>query len=300
MSVPQITIALPSYEGLSTIPLTVGSLLAQDFGDFELVIFDDHSGPECREGLRELAALDSRIQLVLNPERFGAWGNFAHALYSVHQSRYFMWASQDDFWSPNWLSVLRSKLEDGPFGAAFGQVVIVDELGREVVTQLSNRRIFRYMMSDQKFVRTWRFALQPEYIGKGNAMYSLFRTDLLRGLGLFPQGGNIPLPYDFDIVRSFLQRHTIACSPEATFYKRVHSASNGQKAPEMLASGPASLFRYIEPALPRSLRQVVRNDRYWVDRYLTSVPRVGPVERLFLEAKLIRTVSRGVRDRLVN
>lgn len=296
----QVVIALPSYEGLSTISLTVESLLAQDFGDFELVIFDDRSGPECRERLHELAALDNRIRLILNQERLGGWGNFANALYSVVPRRYFMWASQDDFWSPNWLSALLSKLQNGPWGAAFGRVVVVDELGREVETQLSNQRTFRYMMSHRQSIRTWRYALQPEYFGKGNAMYSLFRTDLLRGLGLFPCNSSIPLPYDFDIVRTFLQRHAIACSPEATFYKRVHSASFGQKAPEALASGPTSILRRVEPALPRSLRQIVRTDRYWVDRYLSSVPRVGPVERFFLEAKLVRTVSRGVRDRLMN
>lgn len=298
--IPQVFIALPSYEGISTISSTVESILAQDFGDFELVIFDDSSGPECNERLRELTALDSRIRLVLNPVRLGAWQNFANALRSATPRRYFMWASQDDLWSPNWLSVLRSKLEDGPWGAAFGRVIVVDEMGQEVKTQLSNQRTFRYMMSRQRYIRIWRYALQPEYFGKGNAMYSLFRTDLLSGLGLFPNSKSIPLPYDFDIVRNFLHQHSIACSPEATFYKRVHSSSYGQHAPEILASGPASLFRRVEPALPRSLQRLVQADRYWVDRYLTSVPRVGPIERFCLEAKLIRTVSRGVKDRLVH
>lgn len=291
---------MPSYEGLATIHVAVESLLAQDFGDFELNIFDDRSGPECLEGLHELAARDSRIRLVVNPVRLGAWRNFAHALHSVEPRRYFMWASQDDCWSPNWLSALRVKMENESSGAAFGRVVVIDQQGQEVGGQLSNQRAFRFMTSRHQFLRSWRFALQPEYFGKGNAMYALFRTELLKGLGLFSKGGSIPLPYDYDIVRSFLQRHAIACAPQAVFFKRVHLASNGQRVPEDVPAGRTSLFRHLEPGLPRSLRELVRSERFWVDRYLNSDPPVQPAERIFLEAKLVRILTRAVVDRLKN
>ena len=283
---------------MATLSVAVESLLAQDFGDFELVIFDDCSDHATREALRALAAADPRIRLVLNEIRLGPWENFAHALKAVEPRRYFMWASQDDYWSPNWLSTHVARLETERFGAAFGRVIIVDEANQEIGTNLSNQRAFPYMQSRSPCDRRWRYALQPEYFGKGNAMYSLFRTDLLRSLHLFPTSAPIPLPYDFDIVRRFLARYPIACSPEATFYKRVHKASNGQNKPDVLPVGPISVFHHLEPVLPGSLKKLVRDDCFWVDRYLLAEPRVGPMERVLLEAKLLRTLCRGIKDRV--
>ncbi len=66
---PVVTIALPVYNGASTLKLTVNSILRQSFQNWELIILDDGSTDNSLELMRSFN--DPRIRLVEGEENIG-------------------------------------------------------------------------------------------------------------------------------------------------------------------------------------------------------------------------------------
>lgn len=63
---PRISIVMPFRNAAATLPEALASVLAQDFGDWELLAVDDHSTDGSAEVVQELAGGDSRIRLLSN------------------------------------------------------------------------------------------------------------------------------------------------------------------------------------------------------------------------------------------
>ena len=54
---PRLTIGLPVYNGERYLPQTLSCLLAQTFGDFELIVCDNASGDSTKEICLDFASL---------------------------------------------------------------------------------------------------------------------------------------------------------------------------------------------------------------------------------------------------
>jgi glycosyltransferase involved in cell wall biosynthesis len=67
MGLPRVRIGLPAYNGERHLPAALDSLLAQTYGDFELIISDNASTDRTEEICREYAARDSRIRYHRSP-----------------------------------------------------------------------------------------------------------------------------------------------------------------------------------------------------------------------------------------
>lgn len=61
---PAISIITTVYDAKDYLPLTVQSILAQSFADFELILVEDGSPNGCGELCDELARTDPRIRVV--------------------------------------------------------------------------------------------------------------------------------------------------------------------------------------------------------------------------------------------
>lgn len=80
-TLPRLSVVVPARDEGSTIGRAVGSLLAQDYPDLEIIVVDDRSSDATGEVLRELAAKDTRL-LVLRVEELPAgWLGKNHALW---------------------------------------------------------------------------------------------------------------------------------------------------------------------------------------------------------------------------
>jgi len=64
---PLLSVVIPVKDGAAYIEAAVGSLLAQDLRDWELVVVDDHSKDGTARIAASLAAGDPRIRLTANP-----------------------------------------------------------------------------------------------------------------------------------------------------------------------------------------------------------------------------------------
>ena len=113
MDTPRITIGLTTYQSARFLDASLRSLLAQTEREFRLVISDDGSSDGTVELCRNWAGRDARIVFHRQERTLGPRRNFEFLLGGC-DSDFFMWASHDDLWSPNFLQSCLARLEANP------------------------------------------------------------------------------------------------------------------------------------------------------------------------------------------
>ncbi len=129
---PVVSIGVPVYNGERFVREALTSLLAQDFGDLEVVVSDNASTDGTEEICRDLARADHRLRYVRHPVNRGGAANFNAAFHLRHpDARYFKWAASDDVHDPAYLSTVLAALRADP-GAVLGHCHAgdIDEQGR--------------------------------------------------------------------------------------------------------------------------------------------------------------------------
>jgi len=101
---------MPVRNGAETIERAIDSLLAQTFRDFNLIISDNDSTDATRHICLEYAARDSRVKYVQQSNNIGHQNNFDYVV-TVASGEYFMWASCDDLWDPEFAEALIRELD---------------------------------------------------------------------------------------------------------------------------------------------------------------------------------------------
>ena len=69
---PRVSIGLPVFNGQRYLPQAIEAILAQTYGDFELIISDNASIDGTAEICREYAERDQRIRYLRQPTNIGA------------------------------------------------------------------------------------------------------------------------------------------------------------------------------------------------------------------------------------
>jgi len=113
MSDPAVTVVVTCFNYGRWLPESVGSVLAQTFADFELIIVDDGSTDDSLEVARRLAAGDERISVVTQPNS-GQPAIPRNVGVGRARGRYIVCLDADDVLGPNVLERCRSELEDDP------------------------------------------------------------------------------------------------------------------------------------------------------------------------------------------
>ena len=67
-----ISVYIPTHNRVDLLAVAVGSVLAQEFADFELIVVDDASTDGTAEFLESAAASDRRIRFIRNDSPCGA------------------------------------------------------------------------------------------------------------------------------------------------------------------------------------------------------------------------------------
>ena len=96
---PLVSVVIPAYNAEQTIKASVDSALAQDFGDFEIVVVNDGSSDSSKA---ILAAYDSRIQVIDQKNRGAPAARNAGV--RVANGKYIAFLDSDDLWSPDKLT----------------------------------------------------------------------------------------------------------------------------------------------------------------------------------------------------
>jgi glycosyltransferase involved in cell wall biosynthesis len=88
----------------------IESILAQTFGDFELIISDNASTDDTEEICRRYADQDPRVRYYRQAHNVGAAANF-NRTFELATGRYFKWAAHDDLIEPTYLEKCVEVLE---------------------------------------------------------------------------------------------------------------------------------------------------------------------------------------------
>jgi glycosyltransferase involved in cell wall biosynthesis len=159
---PKVSVLIPTYQYGRFLPEAIGSVLSQDFRDFELIISDDGSRDDSAEVIRRYAAQDSRIRYKLREKNVGMVENWNWCMEEA-RGEYIKFVFGDDCLpSPQALSRLVAMLDEEPRAvlAASARVIlnensevleVWDELGQSGY-QAGSEVIIRCMQQDRNLV----------------------------------------------------------------------------------------------------------------------------------------------------
>jgi glycosyltransferase involved in cell wall biosynthesis len=129
---PTVSIGLPVYNGEHFLRGALDSLLAQRFADFELIISDNASTDTTGAICAEYAARDPRVRYTHLPQNIGGVANHNHVR-ELARGEFFMWASNDDLWHPDYVQACVEVLRKDPqVVVAYTRNSIIDADGRHV------------------------------------------------------------------------------------------------------------------------------------------------------------------------
>jgi GT2 family glycosyltransferase len=123
---PRVTVIVPCFNGAAWVATAVRSVLAQDFGDFELLLADDASVDDSIAVAREAAGGDSRLRILVAEHNRGMTANWNAALAEAH-GEFVCKLDCDDAWRPGTLRALLAAFEARPgLTAAFCRTLQCD------------------------------------------------------------------------------------------------------------------------------------------------------------------------------
>lgn len=217
-TVPAISVGLPVYNGERYVGVTIESVLAQTFVDFELVIVDNASTDRTPDICREYAERDSRVRYVRNPVNIGVGKNYCCA-FSLAKGGYFRWLSADDYIAPTALERCKDVLDQrADVVLCCTKANIVDEHGAvigpyETAQALECDNVFE------------RFRRVFEQYGWCHTVYGLLRRDVVQRtalIGSFP-GSDCTLLAELSLYGRFAE------VDEYLFFRRTHPQAYSHK-----------------------------------------------------------------------
>ena len=209
---PLISIGMPVFNGEPFISEAIQSLLAQSEPRFELIISDNKSTDKTIEICNEYLKKDGRIKVIIQDKNRGALYNFRQVLEKAN-GKFFLWAAADDKWSNNWLEKLLESHNDNT-SVTFGIVQNITNEGIPFKTykinNLKTKSIFSQIV----------YYLQEDTYGKANIIYGMYKTKLIKRIGLNVLG-KVSYADDMLFVFNFLQYGDIYFNHSAIIYKRL-------------------------------------------------------------------------------
>jgi glycosyltransferase involved in cell wall biosynthesis len=216
---PTVSICIPTYKGAAHLTRAIRSVLAQTYGDLELLIIDDNSPDETPAVVASFD--DPRIRYLRNPQNLGAEGNWNKCLELAH-GRYFKLLPQDDALYPSCLAKQVAVLEGDPkeeIAFVFCARSIVDSNDRAIMTR-------RYWSAPSAKIPA-RAAIAA-CVARGTNVIGepagvLFRTHLATRIGHFD--GSIPYVIDLDYWVRLLAHGAAYYQSESLVFFRVSGGS---------------------------------------------------------------------------
>jgi glycosyltransferase involved in cell wall biosynthesis len=140
---PLVSIVLPTYNRLKSLLISIDSIKAQTYENWELLIIDDISDDGTKEAMEELQKIDTRINYfkieVDNTPGISKYLNFG---ISKAKGKYIARLDDDDYWCENEkLKMQVEFLEKNPdYVLIGGGMIIIDEEGIEKFRYLKNEK----------------------------------------------------------------------------------------------------------------------------------------------------------------
>ena len=125
---PELSIIVPVYKVEKYLPRCIDSILAQTFGDFELILIDDGSSDGCGRICDEYARKDKRI-VVIHQKNMGV-SAARNAGLDIARGRYIGFVDSDDWIEPQMYEVMMDAIRENGADMAVCGVRYADEDGK--------------------------------------------------------------------------------------------------------------------------------------------------------------------------
>ena len=176
---PLVSIGMPAYNGEKTIRVSIESLLAQDYPNFELIICDDASTDQTGDICRDFAGKDQRIRYYRNEINLGMYANWMRLL-DLSSGTYFMWSANDDLRKPLFVTRMVNELEQ------YSQAGVAMSATELVLEDHSHFGEVRYQgIADPNNMSHFKLMMRSAGLGRGRKkyavyIYGLYRRELLK------------------------------------------------------------------------------------------------------------------------
>lgn len=210
----KVSVVLPTYNHIQYLPQALNSLLAQTFGDFELIIVNDGSTDQTAAFLAQINY--PKIK-VITQENKGLPAALNRGFEDA-KGAYWTWTSADNIVAPTWLEELVKALDESPedVGYALGPYAIINENNQILGIQKGQ------CFETQHWLRT-----------AGNASF-LYRADVAKKAGVYDASLTGAEDLDMWLRMSMLTGGVYVES--VLYYYRVHGNSMTAKIPDKVAA----------------------------------------------------------------
>jgi len=184
---PEVSIILPTYNGVIRIEKAISSILAQSFSNFELIVIDDGSNDGTDQIIKKLSNEDKRIVYLRNEINLGIQKSLNRGLKEA-KGKYIARIDDDDEWlDKDKLKKQVEFLEANPDYVLVGTgAVVVDENGKELL---------RYLLPETDS------ELRKKILSKNCFVHSsvVFRKDTVLVLGGYDESQAVRHVEDYDL-----------------------------------------------------------------------------------------------------
>ncbi len=210
---PLVSVGLPVYNGERYLAETLDSILAQEFGDFEIIISDNASTDGTRDICEAYARIDERITYSRLPENLGAAANY-NRVFRMSQGNLFKWAAHDDLLRPTFLARCVEPFRSGKTTPAivYPHAEFIDENSESIGPDLDRMQA----TSSYSFIRAFQ-ALQG--MNMVASVFGVFHRETLEKTRLI--GSFAASDYVLLLEVSILGR-IIQLEGEPLFRRRIH------------------------------------------------------------------------------
>jgi glycosyltransferase involved in cell wall biosynthesis len=283
-----ITTVIPTYRRPRLLRRAILSVLAQSYPHVRVCVYDNASGDDTAEVVRELAAADARVKYFCHGQNIGAMPNFVFGMSRV-ETAFFSLLSDDDVLLPGFFRKALEGFEQHP-EAVFSALATIhtDEAGRVTVVPLAGWKDGLYRPPDGLLTM----------LEKGHPEWTaiLFRTNVLEKVGTLDPETGAPADLDYELRIAARSPIVISREPGAIFVTHSGSVSAAARLESVWpAWQKINTNIQQEESIPRDARarahqQILRNFR---QRYLALGGLSYVVNKDWIQAE---HASRILRD----
>ena len=211
---PRVSVGMPIYNSERWVGEAIGSILAQTFRDFVLVICDNASTDGTHAICERFARQDPRVRYHRNPQNIGLFKNYDR-VFGLCSSRYFKWAASGDVCRPEFLERCVAALDSRPdVVLAYPRAALFDE-------GIESAEPYEDGLDLQDERPSDRLAKLLARIGLNNIINGVIRSDALRRTAL----NKSYVSSDISLVAELSLQGKFAEIPERLFLRRMNKAT---------------------------------------------------------------------------
>ena len=211
---PIVSVVMPVYNTAGYVAQTIEAILAQTFGDFELLILDDGSTDDTPNVLKRYAAQDARIRIISRENKGIVTSR--NELIAACRGKYMAANDADDLSVPDRFEKQVAYLESHPECVLLGsRVVVMDPYGSP------------NYVTDHKLTHD---EIEQQLLGNGGGWAvvqssMMCRTEAARNIGGY-RGEHPVFSEDHDFYLRIAELGKVANLPEPlTWYRRHYSST---------------------------------------------------------------------------